>query len=91
MISITNSLETITICKVESIEIDMFNYELIINGYVMEKPSKPLHTLDDKEKNERIINLNSLRYKILDILHNKMKGRYIINKDLKLVKEGEDK
>lgn len=84
MISITNSKETITICKVESMEVDVFNHQFIINGYVMERQG----VMDpvDKIRSTWDCKAHMLRNSILDILHGKMNGKYKIAEDLTLKK-----
>lgn len=90
MISITNSKGNITICKVESIEIDTKNRQFIINGYVMEKEDLSSNISEQ----QRILwesNAYCLRNSILNILHDKEKGRYCIEKDLTMRKAASDR
>lgn len=90
MISITNSKGNITICKVESIEIDIKNHQFIINGYVMEQ--EDLSTdINNKQRGLWESNAYCLRNSILNILHDKEKGRYCIEKDLTMRKAASDK
>jgi len=87
MISITNSKGNITICKVESIEIDIEYHQFIINGYVMEQEDLGAE-ISDSSRGIWESKAYLLRNTILDILFNKLKGRYIINKNLNIQKVG---